>query len=73
MKWKDKEISQLSNHELADVSFDLNKMYQTAMAKRNHPRFEKVFKNQPAPEVNPTFLQIQDEVQKELQKRGLTQ
>lgn len=71
MKWKEKEIKDLTNQELIDASFELNKIQNNYKTKISHPKFEEKFKNQPIPEPNPAFIQLQTEINEELEKRNL--
>lgn len=71
MKWKDKEIQDLTNSELVDASFTLMKTHEDMMKKRNTEKFKKKFAGQPPPETNPAFEQLRKEVSDEISKRNL--
>ena len=68
MKFKEKDIKDLSNSELIDASWDLHSMqlsydHKLTKARDRHKNFE--FK------INPAFTQLQNEVITELKTRGI--
>lgn len=71
MKWKGTEINKLTNQELIDASFELNKIQSNYDNKISNPKFLKKFENQPIPTPNPAFIQLQEEVKTEIEKRSL--
>ena len=68
MKWKDTEINKLTDQELIDASFDLNKIiknYENKLAKKTdrHKNFKF--------EINPTYTKLKEEINNELDKRKI--
>lgn len=68
MKWNSKEVKDLSNDELQSANAQLAKMQayredQIAKKKERHENIEMT--------INPTFIELQNEVKKELETRNL--
>lgn len=70
LKYKEKPITEMDLGELTRASLDLAEMHQNMMQKREHPRFKKQMENQPLPEVNPAFTNLQDAISAEIKKRS---
>jgi hypothetical protein len=69
MKYKGKDIGELTTQELIDAAFDLGDKTKEFDKTRQHKRFvKKVGDN--APPINPAFLAMKAEVYAELKKRG---
>lgn len=71
MKYRDKDIAILTNAELVDAAFALNAQYVKFQNIQNDPRYLKKFINQPPPSINPDFIELKNEVYKEITKRGI--
>ena len=68
MRFKEKDIKDLSNTELIDASWDLHSMQLTydhklTKIKDRHKNFKF--------EINPAFIQLQHEIIAELKTRGI--
>lgn len=70
MKWNDKEIKELTQSELIDASFSLNKMLQTNEVKKQYPKYKLKFAGQKPPEINPAFAALKSAVDKEIKDRA---
>lgn len=70
LKYKEKPIVEMDLGELTRASLDLAEMHQNMMQKRERPRFKKQMENQPLPEVNPSFTNLQDAIGAEIKKRS---
>lgn len=72
MKWKDKEIKNLSDDKLREAIHSVGNMdgfrYDKLASKRK--RHEKIFEKHPATE-NPVFTQLVDELNQAFQLRQL--
>ncbi len=69
MRWCNKEVSTLSDEELAGADQILDGMLENYHKKLAHPRAEKLFKGQPPPSTNLSFVTLQDEIKAEIAKR----
>lgn len=72
MKYKDKEVADMTNVELVNANFEIDAMYKTVMEKRDDPRFKAKFKTIPLPELNSAFTNLRTEIDDELKKRKIT-
>lgn len=66
MQYKNKEINTLEQPELLLAHSELTAIRDNYLKKLEHPRLKKL---KPPPEMNPTFVQLLDEVAKEIEKR----
>lgn len=69
MKYKDKEIKELTDLELVWAKVDLENRLVDLMERRQHPKFKTKMINQPEAPINPAFLQLKQEIEDELTKR----
>lgn len=70
MKWLQKEISELSDIELNKAHATLSGMLWNYKDKQGDPKYEKRFASR-NPDLNPTFVEINNEINKERSKRGM--
>jgi hypothetical protein len=71
MKYKGKEIGELTTQELIDAAFDLNDKTNKFNEARQSSRFKRKVGDNVAPTpINPAFLAMKAEVYAELKKRG---
>lgn len=66
MQYKNKNIADLPQSELLLAYSEMTAMRDNYLKKLEHPRLKKL---KPPPEINPIFIQLLDEVSKEIEKR----
>lgn len=71
MKYGNTNIADLTDGDLVEANHKLNEMLVDLKEKQQHPKFVEKFKNQPVPEINPSFVQLQNELKLEIQKRKI--
>ena len=73
MKWQDKEVSKLFDSELMSAYISLAELdnYRYTQISTNQDKYDKKFRNQPTPQINQNFIDLQLELNNELKKRKL--
>lgn len=69
MKYKTKEVKDLTDMELEWAKIDIDNRHEDVLAVRNSEAFKKKMGNRPLPDINPAFLQLQTEINQEIEKR----
>lgn len=64
-----KNFDEMTDAELVNASFALEKILQHALEKRQHPKYKEKFKNQPPQTINSSFLDLKNEIKAEIDKR----
>lgn len=59
----------LSDKELIDASFNIEKLLQNGLELRQNPKYIKKFKNQPPPNINPALTELRDNIANEIKQR----
>lgn len=65
--WNGKRVADLTDEELVDASFTINKMFDDNTAKQNDPKFAKKYKS--IPQLNPAFIKLKEVIANEVTKR----
>lgn len=73
MIWLGQEVSDLDNDGLKSAYILLAEMdnYRYTQINNNIEKFTKKFKNQPEAPINPTFIELQNELLNEIKKRNI--
>ena len=71
MVWNGIEVSKLPDEALKAAYISLAEMDNFRYGKVNTEKFKKKMLNQPEPQINPNFINLQNEVLEELNKRKL--
>ena len=71
MVWNGIEVSKLPDEALKAAYISLAEMDNFRYGKVNTEKFKKKMKNQPEAPINPNFINLQNEVLEELNKRKL--
>ena len=71
MKWKNKEISEMTDAELLEASWGIVGIHNAFNAARNSPAYIEKRKNKDTPEVNPAFTDLTNTINDELKKRNV--
>lgn len=71
MMYAGKDLSLLTDEELAQAASNIQGMLDNLNKKRQHPKFKKAFENQPPPTINPVFNELKESIDRELKKREL--
>lgn len=69
MRWQNKEISALSDQELTAADWATKEMLSKLNTVRDSDKFKKKMLNQPTPNINPSFLELRNEIEVEIEKR----
>lgn len=62
----------MTNVELVNANFEIDKMYKKVMEKRENPKFKAKFKTMPLSTLNSAFTSLRTEIDDELKKRKVT-
>lgn len=63
------DYKNLSDEELANASFIIEKMLQDGLTLRNNPKYRKKFLNQPPPSINPALSELRANIANEIKLR----
>lgn len=69
MLYRYKDFKEMTDEELADASFNLEKILTKGMEARQNSKYKNKFKNQPPPNVNPALMQLRDDIANEFKER----
>lgn len=64
-----KDFKDMTDTELVDASFVIEKMINQALEQRQNPKYIKKFKNQPIPEINPALIELKNNIANEFKQR----
>lgn len=71
MKFRDKEISQMTDAELLSASQAITTMQNNNDLARSSEQYKERMKSRPLPETNPAFLELKQALTDELDKRKI--
>lgn len=71
MKWLNQDINSLSDIDLLQALKSVNSIHDLNKTRKQDPRYKKRFEHQPEPEINPSFVQLKQELNDEITKRKL--
>lgn len=71
MKWKGRELTDLSIDDLKSAYTNLDIMWTNYQAKRVDPRFIEKMKSQSLPTANPLFIDLRNQVEEEMKRRNV--
>lgn len=69
MLYRYKDFKEMTDQELVDASFNLEKILMKGVAARQNPKYKAKFKNQPPPNINPALLELKDNLSNEFKER----
>lgn len=59
----------MSDEELADASFNIEKLLMKGVELRKNVKYLEKFKNQPPPNINPALIELRDNITNEIKDR----
>lgn len=69
MLYRYKDFKEMTDQELVDASFNLEKILMKGVAARQNPKYKAKFKNQPPPNINPALMKLRDDIANEFKER----
>lgn len=69
MKFRDKEISKMTDAELLSASQAITTMQNNNDLARSSEQYKERMKSRPLPEINPAFLELKQALLNEVDKR----
>lgn len=70
-QYNGKDIVGMTDVELVSASFAFEKLLNKSLERRDHPRYKEKFKNQPPPTINPAFVELREEIKREIERRKI--
>lgn len=67
--WRKTPITDLSDKDITVVQITLKNMFDSHTNIRSSPEYQKKFKGQPLPDINPYFMKLKTAVDAEIEKR----
>lgn len=67
--YKYKDFKEMTDQELDDAIVAVEAILAKSLEARNNPKYKKKFANQPPPNINPAFIELQNNLANEFNER----